>query len=212
MLACDTSAIQEAWCEQHRRLQNVQLGSLGDGWQHPLVTEAIANSADLWRGMNEDAWRTLATHEMDKVLRGVRRKGQLGGVLRRELYRRPYTNDDAFWRAIQALQAVTERMTQTALSVKTGTGATTFNARQYFDDPAGAKALLTALSKKDDDRLDPDILADALGTPTQPSGLLAWMAKPNARTLLDLATQSIIPRSAAGEGQSADPRCAWFLD
>lgn len=201
MLACDGSSTQEDWCEQHQELQNKQLASLNDGWQHPLVTEGSKKSDDLWRGMREDTWRTLATDEMDKILLGVRRKGQLGGVLRRELYRRPFTDHDAFWCAIQALQAVTERMTQTALSVKTGAGVTTFNPRQYFDDPAGGKELLAIL----DERLDADILTDALGAPTKPSGLLAWMAKPNAHTLLTNIEAKSSPAPIR------DPRIVWFL-
>lgn len=201
MLACDGSSTQEDWCKQHQELQNRQLARLNDGWQHPLVTEGRKKSDDLWRGMREDTWRTLATDEMDKILLGVRRKGQLGGVLRRELYRRTLTDLNAFWSATQALQAVTERMTQTALSVKTGTGATTFNARHYFDDPAGGKELLAIL----DERLDADILTDALGAPTKPSGLLAWLARPNASTLLANVETKSSPAPVS------DPRIAWFL-
>ncbi|MDP3939523.1 MAG: hypothetical protein Q8R92_15495 [Deltaproteobacteria bacterium] len=208
-LARNASLAQEDWCEKNRELQNARLQSLGDGWQLPLIKDAIAKNIELWQGMNDDDWRTFAAQEMEKVFRGVRRKGQLGGVLRREVYRRSYTDDDSFGRSVQALQAVTERMTQTALSVKSGAGPTTFNARRYFDDPAGAKAMLAILSERMEESLDADLLADSLGAPNDPNGLLAWMAKPNLHTLLELAVGNLHDPAAQPE---ADPRMAWFLD
>jgi hypothetical protein len=187
ILATDSASTQEKWCRNHQELQKACIDLLGDGWEHPLLTKAIIDNLPLWRGLDETAWRALAAQEMEKVLRGVRRKGQLGGVLRRELYRRQFINGAGFSRMLQALQAVTERITQTALSTKTGSGATTFSASKYFQK--GDAALLDVL----DETLDPASLASAVGLPTEPAGLLAWLARPNARFL------------------QSDPRLAWFL-
>lgn len=209
-LIADRSSTQDAWCAAHLGLQQRLLARLGDGWNHPAIVDSPPSDdhdfRDLWKGLGEDEWRAFAMREMEKVHRGVRRKGQIGGILRRELYRRAYMSDDAFWLAVEAAQAVTERMTQTALSVKTGAGATTFDAATFFDDPTAPRSheLIRSLDKT----VGASLLGGALGRPT-PAGslgsLLAWIARPTATTLV-----------ASIEGRPSkdpvrDPRIAWFL-
>lgn len=203
------ASTQEAWCEAHAALQRDRLSQLGDGWSHPLVRAAIEGGEKLWRGIATDVeWRKLAVDDMETVLRGVRRKGELGGVLRRQLYRRTFDGDQtSFARVVQALQSVTETMTQTALSVKSGPGATEFDADGYFEAPLDRTELLAALdlsARRADCPLDANVIGTLLAASREPRGLLAWMARPDAATLH-------AQRSVSDSADSDDPRVSWFL-
>jgi len=204
-LLADDAISQEEWCEQHHALLSARLGNLGDGWSHPLVTRALSDEANasLWAGLEEDEWRARAAQEMSVIYRSVRRKGRFGGVLRREFYKRRYVGDKQFWRAVHALQAVTERATQAALSTKTGEGTNPFAPSRYFSDPA------SGTSVKSLQRLDPTLdarsVAEALGESQEPGGVLAWMAGLEPAKLFEAASKpaSCDPR---------DSRISWFLD
>lgn len=215
-LAADSDASQDEWCNAHAKLQEEKLDGLGDGWGHPIVAEATRSPKADWDGRTEVEWRELAVPEMEKILRGVRRKGRLGGVLRAELYRRAFVDADSFFRSVQAIQAVTERLTQTALSSKRGEGAARFNARAYFADPRGSMHLLASLDEeadKADEPLDAELLASHLGDREDLqalTGLLRWMARPEDPPLPDcdgLMGESGKTRRRRG----ADPRISWFL-
>jgi hypothetical protein len=203
LLADDTSSQQE-WCERHHAVLSARLANLGDGWNHPLVARALADAgnAALWNGLSEDEWRARAADEMNVIYRSVRRKGRFGGVLRRELYRRRYVDDERFWRTIQALQAVTERATQAALSTKTGEGTKPFSPSRYFGQPASGTA--TRLLQRLDPTLDARSLAEALGPSQEPVGMLAWMARPSLASLFQ-----VLANPAPCDPR--DPRISWFL-
>jgi hypothetical protein len=200
-LASNTVLTQEPWCEAHHRIQRASVANAADGWNHPLFEAGLLANLELWNGLDEEKWRSNAKEEMKTVLAGVRRKSQLGGVMRRELYRRRHLQDTSLWKAIDALQSVTERMTQTALSVKSGAGATAFKARDYFADPVGNGDLLATL-----DNFNTADIADALGKPEHPRGLLGWLARPSPVTLMREAQQA-----NSASGAVTDPRVSWFL-
>lgn len=127
---------QEDWCELHRRLLNKLIKEEGAGWNRRLMTEYEEDNRDLWDGLEEDEWLSRAQAKMEYIYSAVRRKGRFGGVLRRELYRQPFKNEDTFWETTAALQAVTERLVQSTLTTKTGEGAAKFNAKKYFAEPS----------------------------------------------------------------------------
>jgi len=213
LASCNSEVSQEDWAEMHRVLVEEGLRELGDGWNESLMSlkqrasKVVGNGGptneELWRGLDEAAWRDFATREMEVVYRSVRQKGRLGGVHRRELYKRRYRNDDSFWLAIQALEAVTERLAQSALSVKTGEGTKRFAPGSFFKDPFSkhSREMLAEL----DNTLDWATVADALGPSEDPTGMLAWMARPSLATLMaTIRPDSSTPRPS-------DPRWNWFL-
>lgn len=204
-LLADDASSQEEWCERHHALLLARLEDLGDGWNHPLVVRALTDEANaaLWAGLGEDEWRARASEEMNVIYRSVRRKGRFGGVLRRELYRRRYVDDEQFWGAVQALQAVTERATQAALSTKTGEGTKPFEPSRYFRDPASGASLKSLYRL--DPTLDPRSVAEALGDTQEPRGVLAWMVRPEAAELFKASAD---PASSSPR----DPRISWFLE
>lgn len=207
VIAANETSSQEEWCETHHALLQARLAKLGDGWEHPLVAAALADAgnAALWCGLSDEAWRARAVEEMDVIYRSVRRKGRFGGVLRREIYRRTYQNDALFWQAVQALQAVTERATQAALSTKTGKGTKPFPPGRYFREPglSAAQKMLRQL----DPTLDAQSVGKVVGPSQESAGMLAWMARPSMWTLLELL------RAEAGDVTDCrnDPRVSWFL-
>jgi len=120
-LALDTDLSQEEWAENHRRLVKDLLASMPSeanrAWIEREVREIDPDSS-LWNGLGPGEWLTRATAEVGELCRGQRRKAVYGGILRRELYRRDASDGERFRVAIEALQAITERLVQGALKVK----------------------------------------------------------------------------------------------
>jgi hypothetical protein len=205
-LACDAVACQEDWCRKHADLVCRQVQAAGDGWGSLVTTDGIDRHVDYWKGMSEKSWLRRVAAEMETVYVSVRKKGQLGGVLRRQLYRRPFTDFASFQRSVDALHAVTERLTQSALSVKGGAGAVVFPVKDFFDDP-GCRESSERLQELDP-LLDHQLVSQALHSGVEPASLLAWLAHPTLDSLLDLVThcEETLPTA------KADPRVAWFLD
>lgn len=213
LASCDPSVNQEDWAEMHRVFVEQRIHEIGNGWNESLKgmrqrASKVAGdngptNEELWRGLDEAAWRAFATMEMEIVFRSVRRKGRIGGILRRELYKRTYRDDDSFWLAIQALQAVTEQLTQTVLSVKTGEGTKPFAPGSFFRDPSSKRSgeMLAKLDKT----LDWATVAHELRSFEDPTGIVAWMAKPS------LATLDTIIRTGSSTPHESDPRWKWFL-
>ena len=204
-LAEDESSSRSDWSRANHKLLDRLIKADPDGW---LTARSAADERkDLWEGLDEGRWMQLAEEEMNHVFNTVRMKGQLGGILRRELYRRAYAGERPFYSSVDALQAVTERLVQTALSVKTGKGVATFDARAFFNDPSSGESrdTLSSLDKK----LSVEALLPALGDRSEPEGLLRWLALPNCETLLELIENS--ESVATVVGKRDDPRIAWFL-
>ena len=106
-----------------------------------------------WLGLAPTEWQAKARDGMRKVYTSVRKKGFYGGVLRREFYRRKFVDFDSFRQTLDALQSVTERLEQDALSVKKDTTQTSrleqavastsngpndrgsFPVNRFFDNP-----------------------------------------------------------------------------
>jgi hypothetical protein len=207
----------ETWRATHAALVEQRLRAT-DGWPEPFMSTQLGSIS---RAVDKEEWLERAAKEMAVVYRGVRAKPRLGGVLRRQLYAHALESPERFRECLRAIQAVTERATQSALSVKGGEGAARFDAGRYFENPS-AKAYLQPspaderdpaidLAALDTDRpLNPEALARDLTAPCDPAGLLAWLASPTAVTLL-----RIRERLAEGEGTAAvgaeDPRVGWFL-
>jgi hypothetical protein len=214
-LARSNDLDQNAWCDAHADLVGKRLGSIGDGWDY--VERNLEIDHELLRGLSLPEWRHRAQLEMDKIY-AVREKGRKGGVLRRQVYRLPFTTWPSFVDGIGALQAITERLTQYALSVKTSkivaapvaaqpTQSTSeqvvFSATAFFRDPVRQAKQLASL----DSTLNPDRISEALSELGEPSGLLAWFAKPDLATIVDLFAAD----EAAPSVNTGDPRLSWFL-
>jgi hypothetical protein len=210
---------QAAWAEKHAALLRGRLDRVGDGWS--FAAAELDKQQDYWRGLEQDEWLKRAPSEMEKVY-AVRAKGRLGGVLRRQLYLRDFTDWPAFAHSVGAIQAVTERLTQSALSVKTSritppsvdsradAGGQTpqpsgsFQETEFFRKPTEQYRLLANL----DSSFDYETIATRLGDPTKPVGLLRWLAKPDLETLVEVFTKASAISSLA---DPADPRVGWFL-
>jgi hypothetical protein len=213
LASCNLAVSQENWAEMHRVLVENRLRQLGDGWNESLknlkqrACKAVGDDGptneELWRGLDQMVWRDLAAREMEVIYRSVRQKGRLGSVLRRELHKRKYKDDASLWSAIQALQAVTERLTQSVLSVKTGEGTTRFAPGSFFKDPR-SKPSRERLAQLDD-ALDWAVVADALGSSEDPTGIVAWMARPSLATLIKTI------QTGSSKPHMSDPRWSWFL-
>jgi RNA polymerase Rpb2, domain 6/RNA polymerase Rpb1, domain 2 len=200
-LANDIVKTQDQWAEAHATLLRSRLSSCGDGWS---VTESVLNENEisrLWEGVSEPEWMRFAGEEMQKVYGAVRKKGQLGGILRRQIYKRAFTDDESFRHSVDALQAVTERLVQSALSVKAGAGVVRFKAKNFFEKPKVNAASLSQL----DPAFDLESICENIGGNADPLGLLAWLASPNAKTLLQILQNS------SSESAGKDPRVAWFI-
>ncbi|MEE8609066.1 MAG: hypothetical protein V3S55_15795, partial [Nitrospiraceae bacterium] len=147
-LARDCTKPQEEWCAAHAALLKEAFTGVGDGWDIEMTQKALKEKEndELWKGLlDEETWQERAEKVMQSIYE-VRAKGQLGGILRRELYRRIFKDEESFWRSVQALQAVTEPIVQTALSVKTGKGAVK-DAKNFFKNPQTGKTHLEELEE-----------------------------------------------------------------
>ncbi|HMW01701.1 MAG TPA: hypothetical protein PKE58_16300, partial [Acidobacteriota bacterium] len=211
-LAKDEEMTQAAWCEAYAGLLKNRLNAVGDGWQVPALKASFEKDPDFWSGLTEEAWMNLAPTEMQKVYDSVRKKGQLGGILRRQLYLRDYTSDKEFWWTLSALQAVTEKLVQSALSVKTGKGAVVeFKPQAFFKDPNRHKDSLSVFDEEDANQqkrgFESEKVCAALQDWIEPNGLLAWLAHPNLSTLYKVLANS----NSQPDDCTKDPRIAWFL-
>ncbi|HIQ21102.1 MAG TPA: hypothetical protein EYH34_07695, partial [Planctomycetes bacterium] len=205
-VAADRSGCQAKWCAAHQNLVQRRIEEVDDGWDAAMQywKEDQETYERLWTGWGEDDWLQWAKEEMEPLYRSVRAKGRLGGVFRRHFYRQPFESVEGFWRTVRAMQAVTERLAQSSLSIKTGAGAAGFPADQFFRDPHRADwaERLGELDKT----LSWEAIHRDLPQPVEPQGLLAWLARPTLETL--------IGQLAAGEAvaTTSDPRIAWFLE
>ena len=205
-LARNCTKPQEEWCGAHAALLKEALTGVGDGWDIEMTQKALKEKEndELWKGLlDEETWRERAEKEMQSIYE-VRAKGQLGGILRRELYRRIFKDKASFWRSVQALQAVTERVVQSALSVKSGKGAVK-EAKNFLKDPKVNGESLRKLEEAP----DPELVCEALGEADDPGGFLAWLARPTVKVLSTFvfAAPDAPPKSL----DEKDPRIAWFL-
>ena len=207
-LALNTAYSQGEWCDAHKALLRSRINEQ-DGWPADLMEQYIRQNEKFWHGLSQKEWLELADETMGSVYLGVRKKARYGGVLRRELYRREYQDDQSLFRAVAALQAITERLTQSALTTKVGKGAAAFKYDKYFTDPGaeGSRESL-ALLEPENPTLDPELLADALGTRSEPVGLLALLANPSAEGLLHVLESLDDPDKVI---RKKDPRIHWFL-
>lgn len=215
-LALMTELSTKEWSEKHFELQQKRIKQeSGRGLdQLAALLQNLSPSGDeklhieLWNSMPEQQWQQQAEKDMRKVFSAVKHKGKFGGVLRRELYRLPYDEGRSreFSSAVQALQTITERLTQSALDVKKGSGIASFSYNDFFKDPSKNIAMLSIL----DTTLNARRVIDDLGILTPPSGLLGWFSKPSRPKLVELlreVSQSEGKISAA----TSDPRIMWFL-
>jgi hypothetical protein len=210
-------ADQQEWVEIHDSLLRRRLEAVGDGWH--LAGSYLETQADYWRGLPLREWQDRARTEMEKIY-AVREKGRKGGVLRRQLYLRAFFDGASFATCVGALHAVTERITQTALSVKTGhvkrkasedlsadrdnIGGPTkevFAVDAFFADPIKHAGELATL----DPSLDQQSICRALATKRDPVGLLRWFAKPDVATLMDVLD------TKSDSVPIEDPRLQWFI-
>jgi len=208
----------DEWAKRHARLQELRIRAEGARGLPELASVleggSLAGSTDsewlrrLWQGMPEADWLSFADDEMGKVFNSERRKGKFGGVLRRQLYRLPWMGDfDKFAQSVRALHAMTERLTQSALSVKSGAGARDVNVDALFDDPETRSEELRLL----DGSFAPDAVFSNLGALSEPTGLLSWFARPSLPRLRELLRAGLTGE-ADPRGGSRDPRLGWFLE
>jgi len=214
---------QDEWCQRHQLLLRELLSEAADGWS--AAEEGSGAHMVFWKGLSESEWLERAHQEMEKVY-AVRQKGQRGGVLRRQLYRQEFANHQTFREAVAAIQAVTERLTQQALSVKTHPSVSetsidqrpggrpkqarrAFSPSKFFDDPSSEKTFLAALDDPTLAPLDPEAVCAKLGPAGQPTGLLAWLARPTLKTLVELLVDPSANQPPPRHEE--DPRIAWFL-
>ncbi|MFO0838326.1 MAG: hypothetical protein U1D55_07330 [Phycisphaerae bacterium] len=198
------------WAVDYDQLLKQKLQAVDEqqnaGWHSEQISTQLESAAQYYHGLEYTDWVATAAEEMPIVYEGVRKKGRLGGVLRRQLYRRAFIGPEPFADAVDALQTVSERYVQTALSVKSGAGAASFEADKYFDMPSDHKAKIKEL----DGDLDVDAVTTKLGVPEKPRDLLRWLAHPRVATLTALIQESVAGVSTTSE-LGPDPRIAWFL-
>jgi hypothetical protein len=224
-LALEEQISQEEWCLRHFDLLSAQIRKIQDGWKQNgqssepsgafdlwtgLTQDQNRENFDLWKGLKDAEWQDRAERDMEKVYLSVRQKGRLGGVLRRQLYQRAYKDDHSFWESIAALQAVTERLAQSSLSVKSGGGVRkAFKAESYFREPQSEESQKSLkLLEPNAPTLDGEKISASLGESTLPLGLLAWLSKPNINNLLSLIRTSL---KEPNPEPVKDPRISWFL-
>ena len=168
-----------------------------------------ARRFDLYQGTFEDhgqqEWLDWARSEMMKVYGTVPAKGRLGVVLRNQMYQlsRDPGDFEGFRKQVEACQAVTERLTQSALDVKTGKGASQFSAAKFFKSPHKYHEALLSL----DSEFNVNALCSALGDQRNPTGILRWLHKPSLKTLVKMT----IERDQDDDAFDDDPRVNWYL-
>lgn len=203
------TAPTDDWHGVQEQLLRQLLDRSDHGWDEQVAAQ-IQDHADLWNsgnGLSPDAWTDRAAKEMKDVHDAVARKGQLGGIFRRELYRLRFIDLQTFYGAVAALQAVTERLAQASLKVKGG------NAEGLSADVDDLRKVIGDINnQKKPDVLDAEAICRAIGgrynrVDVRPS-LLAWMASPTHDTLQKLATGCGLDVDAT----LGDPRVGWFLD
>jgi RNA polymerase Rpb1, domain 2/RNA polymerase Rpb2, domain 6 len=195
------------WCEAYSTLLHKQIDSDPDGWKTARAALEDKKNKQLWDGLSEEDWLRMAEKEMKHVYETVRKKGQFGGVLRRELYRRRHQNPQSFYNAVAALQTVTERVVQTALSVKTGEGLSSFNTNDFFDNPTSGTSKAALLSL--DPTFDAEKLTETLGARQESTGILGWLGQLTAKKLLDAVVSDSDDESKMVVAN--DPRLKWYL-
>jgi hypothetical protein len=206
-LAIDSASLDEVpWCEARATAERARIERIGDGWElltkGPEWQNLAKEHARLWTGsISEAEWLERAKTEMEHVYLGVRRKGRFGGILRRQLYLRSFSNAPTFFKSVDALSSITERIVQKALSVKSDRiDLSTNEINAFFErpDPDFLKRL--------DASFNPVEVLGALGSGVRLPSLGAFLARPTLGTILSLAIN--------GEGSSLevdDPRWSWFL-
>jgi hypothetical protein len=112
-------------------------------------------------------------------------------------------------RAVEAVQAVTQPLSQSALSVKSGEGAAAFPFKKYFKNPGGRGT--DELLQQLDAQLLPGDLQAALGEGAEAVGLLGGLANPTARNVIALAFTLSNSGPAPGVAVEGDPRVAWVF-
>ena len=200
------------WCVEHAKLVNEMEGRLAEhlGWHSKAALEKLKlDEFEIYLAtkVDENRWLEEAKKKMEIIYKAPRLKGRLGGMLVRQVYRRRFCDKKALYRAVEAVQAVTEPLAQSALSSKSGTGASSLSAaEEFFRDPARAACELEQI----DPSLEASALGAALGEDARPRGLLAWMASPTFDRLLeailesDPASDSPPPTTRGSVGSSTD--------
>lgn len=193
-LASEEALTQEEWAVRHFELQQKSIENTSS---HVEAFDIDAPGGD------EHRWMEDAESEMRGIYLSVREKGRLGGILRRELYRRSCTGLNKFWNAVVALHTVTEPIVQKVLSVKRGAGAhRSLDYNKYFASPDSAASWLETELGLD---LASHEIGAALSKPVHPSGLLGWMSQPTGKNLL---------RHIGDDQESyarGDPRISWYF-
>ena len=218
-LARETELSDGDWREKHKALQAEVIKALQDeegGWASPFTQRWLDANDGYWEGPSAREWYEDARcSEIPKVIDTVSQKGRLGGLFRRELYRRPFRED--FFHLVAALQAVTERVAQSSLSVKKGAGAfdielsITESAEDFekvvamINDKIRAERAENNASEFKGEQLAKSLFK-AIGESDPPKGILAWMAKPTPEGLVECMS------GVEGEPpDEKDPRWQWFL-
>lgn len=206
------------WCRDHLALVQEQIAELVDRETRGELIPAWSDEKEdkeckqlYFDKVALDSWLKKARQVMLNEYRKVRAKGQLGGILRWQFYRLAYDAGEfeRFRRGLEASQAVTERLTQTALG-KRAAEVSGFTGRAFFRNPVKFKE---GKSKEAFLGLDPDRPFDAgkiigaLGEQREPTGVLAWLASPTLPTLLQLIFDESVNTSPA----VGDPRVAWYV-
>jgi hypothetical protein len=217
-VAADAASSQADWSEKHAAVVRRRIAEIAEAWtsDDPYLAERLPDDVrGLWSGLGDDAWRQRAALEMDTIYTSVRKKGRYGGVLRRQLYRRRFTDQESFRLSVESLHSITEPLMQSALACKSGQGAFSFPVEKFFESPLSYKSYLGNIDPKKDQagnptgsRYDEDALCKALGESTEPTGLLAWFAKPTFQTLLE---QLRLDPVKVSEESGVDPRISWYL-
>lgn len=206
-LAIDSGSLdQVAWCEARAKVETARIEHIGDGWElltkNPEWQNLAREHTRLWTGsLSESEWLERGKTEMEHVYLGVRRKGRFGGILRRQLYLRSFSNAPTFFKSVDAVSSITERIVQKALSVKSDRIDLSTNEINTFFERPGPDFL-----KRLDTSFNTHDVIRALGSGVQPPSLAAFLARPTLRTILWLAVN--------GDQSSLDvedPRWSWFL-
>lgn len=214
----DVSEIsQDEWCNNHYQIQTERIEELSDGWEsiHEMKsTEKKLVTADkLWKVLTEQEWKSQAKAEMNTVYTSVRKKGQFGGILRQQVFRRRFNQDSQladFYRGVSAVHAVTEPLTQAALSSKSGGGSIKSKPRKFFDSPDNNSELFDEIETHfgNEREYDRNTLTTALNHVADPDpdwSFLEFLTSPTLLQLLDSQSQ-ISPNININ-----DPRIGWYL-
>jgi hypothetical protein len=84
-----------------------------------------------------------------------------------------------------------------------------FSPSTFFKDPCSAKTFLATLDDPTLGPLDPEAVCAKLKPAKQPTGLLAWLARPTLKTLIKLMVDP--SANQPPPRYKEDPRIAWFL-